>query len=1024
MAAQANYQQAALAASIRQGQRNGALLQLGPYSTTPSAQNEGSLSITNTGSTAIQFVQVIYVYHETDNTGVTDDGVLNQVVATFNAGSGSCVTAPASTLGIGGQCDYTASVTLPNSGPYATADNCGTGTGLNMTCHAQRPAIGVVTFLGNVYWYNYTAWAAGQATGTGTSISFTSTTSISSSSSTTCEAYCLYTVTFTESGLPTGSQWAVTFDSITAYAPAPDAIIFVNVPTGTYFWVAGSPVAGPAGYQYVASPGYGNMVVSSTGSNSQSIVYSPQYLLTMTSSPSAGGTVTPSTGWFNPGTVVGISETPNADYIWGDWVGTGSGHYSGTATSTTVQMNAPITETATFTPFTRYTIAFSEAGLPSGTTWSITGVNSTVTSGPSPSSTTSSIKFIDMVAGTYVWSAASPIAGATGVQYVTSAGGTITLPDTGTPTGCSNFNAGTETCTISQITYTTQYFLTLQVASGQSSYGTVPAGGWYNSGSTPSVTATPYPGYSFASWTGSTTAPGVAYTGTSNPTPTYTTRSPTGILMDNPVTETASFTVNQRYTVDFVESGLPSGTWGVSYNGTHTSTTTTISLLNSVTCSGGCSWSIPTAYLAITVGGVTYVATPSSGSIALPATGNLPGTGTGCSSVSGTTCTVNITYEKAFTVIFAESGLPSSASKVCGGNGNVECEWNATLGSMASSTTASNTITFSDVVPGSYAWDIVTHPNTGTTGCNFDVSCNIGNFTAQTSSGMQYQYNTEVLNAGVYTYDNNSASSPLVIPTSGTPANNPAQGLSCTGTTCTISLDFVAQYELNACALPAGTGGFGGEGGSCNDAVPPNNPGGYIQLSVVSGSGPQPTGYTVTNNLNSGVFNGAVGLFFNAGTGLKLTSIPLAGDVSTTWTSDPQATGDGCSTPDSGSSGSITFTMGTTCISEAMTFSEPTFSISCSPGSGGSCLSESHTTTVAITLTGSGFPASTTYSYCLSSSPTSTLSCVFGSGDQFTTSSGGSIPSGTIMSVTGGSVPKGTYYLIVYSERQSLPTHR
>jgi hypothetical protein len=1014
MAAQANYQQAALAASIRQGQRNGALLQLGPYSTTPSAQNEGSFSITNTGSTAIQFVQVIYVYHETD-TGVTDDGVLNEVVATFNAGSGSCVTAPASTLGIGGQCDYTASVTLPNSGPYAAADNCGSGMGLNMTCHAQRPAVGVVTFLGNVYWYNYTAWVDSQPAnggiGSTTSISFTSSTS---STSTTCEAFCTYTVAFTESGLPSGTQWKVTFDNVIGTATAPGSVYFVNVPSGSYFWVSESPVPISNGEQYVASPGYGNTVVPQL--TPQNIAYSLQYSLTMISSD---GTLSPPAGtyWYNPGQAVAISESPNQYYIWNDWAGTGTGSYSGPATVTTITINSAITETAIYTPFTLYTVTFTATGtLPSGDQWCVTF------NGVQNCSTTSTILFTNVeaqsTAGTaYPWSMSSVVAGATGVQYCHQTGGvcatdsgSITVPDSG---AC--------TCSAS-IPFTTQYYLTM--TANPSSEGTVsPASGWYDAGSTPTITVTPDVGYSFAPpWVGTGTG---SYSGTS---------ASHSITMSAPISETASFAVDTAYTVDFVESGLPSGTWGVTYNGTLTSTTNTVSFLDSVQClSGGvatnCPWSIPSTYLTIVVGGASYVANPISGSVTLPATGPLPATGTGCTTVGGTTCTINITYTKAFKVIFAESNLPTSG---CGASGHSTCSWNATLGSTLSSTvvscsslgvtTGTNCIQFLSVT-GTNTWDIVTHNSVPGGGdgsapyCNFSSSntlCNTGNMTA----GTGIQYNAEVPNyptTGTYSYDNNSASSALVIPGTGAPANNPSQGLVCTASTstCVISFSFVQQFELNGCDDTGGSG-EGHGGGLCNDAATGNI--GYVQLTVTSGDGPQPVGYQVENDAASTLaFNGAFGIFFNSGYVVTMNGVAAGGSgyYPATWSPDLQSS---CTTQDNGAANPISVTV-TSCLSEGINFSpSPTFTITCSPGAGGSCSSESHSSSVTATLSGSGFSDSTTYSYCLSSSPTSGP-CVSGSGDHFTSSFSGGVPSGTTITIPSGTATSPyphTYYVIVY----------
>jgi len=76
--------------------------------------------------------------------------------------------------------------------------------------------------------------------------------------------------------------------------------------------------------------------------------YSTQYLLSMATSPSGAGTVSPGTEWLNPGTSITINETPNSGYTFNYWVGRGSGSYSGNSPSATITLNGPIVETANY----------------------------------------------------------------------------------------------------------------------------------------------------------------------------------------------------------------------------------------------------------------------------------------------------------------------------------------------------------------------------------------------------------------------------------------------------------------------------------------------------------------------------------------------------------------------------------------------------------------------------------------------------------------------------------------------------
>ena len=74
--------------------------------------------------------------------------------------------------------------------------------------------------------------------------------------------------------------------------------------------------------------------------------FTNQYYLTMNAG--TGGSASPASGWFNGGTVVGIDATPATGYNFNGWTGTGNGSYSGGNGATSISMNGPITETASF----------------------------------------------------------------------------------------------------------------------------------------------------------------------------------------------------------------------------------------------------------------------------------------------------------------------------------------------------------------------------------------------------------------------------------------------------------------------------------------------------------------------------------------------------------------------------------------------------------------------------------------------------------------------------------------------------
>jgi hypothetical protein len=93
--------------------------------------------------------------------------------------------------------------------------------------------------------------------------------------------------------------------------------------------------------------------------------YKTQFYLTMSTN---FGSVSPSTGWYDAGSILTISATaPNSvageQYVWNTWTGQGTRSYSGPSNpaTTAVIINSPITETASWTH--QYRVNVTQTGL-------------------------------------------------------------------------------------------------------------------------------------------------------------------------------------------------------------------------------------------------------------------------------------------------------------------------------------------------------------------------------------------------------------------------------------------------------------------------------------------------------------------------------------------------------------------------------------------------------------------------------------------------------------------------------------
>ncbi len=90
----------------------------------------------------------------------------------------------------------------------------------------------------------------------------------------------------------------------------------------------------------------GNIVSSSV----ISIPYEHQYYITIIHTPKEGGSVSNVNDWHNAGTSFLTEATATAGWQFENWSGSGQGSYSGDNSSASIEVDSPLTETATFYP--------------------------------------------------------------------------------------------------------------------------------------------------------------------------------------------------------------------------------------------------------------------------------------------------------------------------------------------------------------------------------------------------------------------------------------------------------------------------------------------------------------------------------------------------------------------------------------------------------------------------------------------------------------------------------------------------
>ncbi|MGC2789684.1 MAG: hypothetical protein WA547_06475 [Thermoplasmata archaeon] len=453
-----------------------------------------------------------------------------------------------------------------------------------------------------------------------------------------------YVITFTETGLPSGTTWSITLAGSVASSATPT--ITFSEKNGSYSYSVGS-VPG-----FAANPTSGTVGVNGLAVN-EAITFQAGYAVTFTEFTLPSGTMWSAT--LNGSTLSSTSGSiaftiPNGVYAYS--IPTVSGYTaspaSGSVTVSGVAQSVPITFTPV--PAGEYAVTFTESGLPGGTSWSVT------LGGTLQSSTTTTITFNENN-NTYPYTvgAVSGYTAAPSSGNVVVSGGPASV--TITFTTSSNPLAGP------------QYAVTFDqsgLAADElwSTYASVKTDLFLYYGATSAGASMEYsaPDGTYY-WSVSTDAMG-ANGNPYQPDPAGGTFTVSG----GPVTIPVAFL--PTYSVNFTETGLtPGAPWNVTLNGT------TICYGTAPTnCTTDTTWTNGT--LSFVVAALGYTASPATGMITVSG-GNV-------------SQAISFTSVSTYMVTFTETGLASGVY------------WYVTLDGVPGYGNAPSTIVFPDFPIGDF----------------------------------------------------------------------------------------------------------------------------------------------------------------------------------------------------------------------------------------------------------------------------------------------------------------------------------
>ncbi len=414
-----------------------------------------------------------------------------------------------------------------------------------------------------------------------------------------------YNVTFHESGLPSGTNWSVTFNSVTQFSDGYSSIYYAPIPNGSYAFSV------PTAAGLDASPASGTVPVAglSVRQNITFVLPPGEYAVTFQQTGLPRGTSWGVTfnGTYQPAGFRGLTFQPfkNGSYSWN--TSNALGLIPSPASGTIVINGASVTQNITFNePPGQYTVTFAEKGIARGLTFAVT-FNSTLYSTNVFGGTTS-IVVLHILPKSYPWNttligySATPGSGTLNVATMNMLQNITFAPIPGEyAVQFAGFGPTTWTVTFNGTLYTTSSYI-------------ISVGGMHNGTYAYSVGAV-------SGWEPTTNASGVV------------TVAGAGVTVFINWTQV----VPGFYGVMFDQTGIHGGiAWSVFFNGTTQLGTG------------------PTMAFIAPGGTLPYTVTAPAGYLASPSSGNV--------TVSASTAPVQITFRAVFTVAFTEVNLPSGTN--------------------------------------------------------------------------------------------------------------------------------------------------------------------------------------------------------------------------------------------------------------------------------------------------------------------------------------------------------------------------
>ncbi len=330
----------------------------------------------------------------TDSNGLTSAPSNNATVTVSAASSTTTTQLSVSSISYGDSVTVTATVT---SGATGTMNFQSNATGSWVTFSTKSLVSGQAT--SDAYYPSSTGTFWFRAVYLGDSNYAASESADDAESLTVTQVS--YSVTFTQTGLPLGQSWGVTFNGQPKFSTT-TIITFSGIPAGSYAWSVSSPISGGPGVQYLKSPSTGTMNVSAP--TTQLITYQKQYSVTFADSGigsdftgtvlNIGGTSytraqLPKTFWYNAGSLHSFTyQSPlvalanSKQYTLTD-IDTTSNNGLSFDESGLIIADAPMTITGKYK--TQYHVSFGQLGVSNdfkGTVVSIDGSNYAISALP------------------------------------------------------------------------------------------------------------------------------------------------------------------------------------------------------------------------------------------------------------------------------------------------------------------------------------------------------------------------------------------------------------------------------------------------------------------------------------------------------------------------------------------------------------------------------------------------------------------------------------------------------------------